>query len=144
MDNNKSTKKTPVFKIIGAIFTAAFMWGTGNVISRSLLIEGIDEIFLITLRVTTIGTLLLIYYTIFNRDKFDIILLKEASITAMASIFFVGWFFIFSLQYISSGLVTLLISSAPVFTIVWLKILLKEEKISRQKYISIFIGLFGV
>src|SRR6056300_1500417 len=120
------------------------MWGTGNVISRSLLIEGIDEIFLITLRVTVIGTLLFIYYSIFNRDKFDSTLLKEASITAMASIFFVGWFFIFSLQYISSGLVTLLISSAPVFTIVWLKILLKEEKISIQKYISIFIGLLGV
>jgi putative membrane protein PagO len=144
VSKNIKNQKTPVSKIIGAIFTAAFMWGTGNVISRSLLIEGIDEIFLITLRVTVIGTLLFIYYSIFNRDKFDSTLLKEASITAMASIFFVGWFFIFSLQYISSGLVTLLISSAPVFTIVWLKILLKEEKISRQKYISIFIGLLGV
>ena len=144
MSKNIKNQKNPVSKIIGAIFTAAFMWGTGNVISRSLLIEGIDEIFLITLRVTVIGTLLFIYYSIFNRDKFDSTLLKEASITAMASIFFVGWFFIFSLQYISSGLVTLLISSAPVFTIVWLKILLKEEKISRQKYISIFIGLLGV
>ncbi|MCH1415306.1 MAG: DMT family transporter, partial [Candidatus Actinomarina sp.] len=144
MSKNIKNQKTPVSKIIGAIFTAAFMWGTGNVISRSLLIEGIDEIFLITLRVTVIGTLLFIYYSIFNRDKFDSTLLKEASITAMASIFFVGWFFIFSLQYISSGLVTLLISSAPVFTIVWLKILLKEEKISIQKYISIFIGLLGV
>ena len=94
MSKNIKNQKTPVSKIIGAIFTAAFMWGTGNVISRSLLIEGIDEIFLITLRVTVIGTLLFIYYSIFNRDKFDLILLKEASITAMALIFFVGWFFI--------------------------------------------------
>ncbi|MCH1558726.1 MAG: hypothetical protein L7T23_01100, partial [Alphaproteobacteria bacterium] len=93
MSENTKNQKTPVSKIIGAIFTAAFMWGTGNVISRSLLIEGIDEIFLITLRVTVIGTLLFIYYSIFNRDKFDSTLLKEASITAMASIFFVGWFF---------------------------------------------------
>ena len=144
MNENNTKKRIPLLKIIAAIFTAAFMWGSGNVISRSLLLEGIDEIFLVTTRVTVIGTLLFIYYSIFNRDRFNQQLLKEASITALASIFCVGWFFIFSLQYISSGLVTLLISSAPVFTIVWLKILLKEEKISKQKYISIFIGLFGV
>ncbi|MDA8896786.1 DMT family transporter [Acidimicrobiia bacterium] len=144
MENNKSKNDTSIFKIIGGIFTAAFMWGSGNVLSRSLLIEGVGEIFLITTRVSIIGTLLLIHYSIFNKDKFNKKLLKEASTTALASIFFVGWFFIFSLQYISSGLVTLLISSAPVFTILWLKILLKDEKISRQKYISIFIGLLGV
>ena len=128
--NNKNSKNnTSVIKIIGGILTAAFMWGSGNVVSRSLLIEGIDEIFLITTRVSIIGTLLFIHYLIFNRDQFDKKLLKEASTTALASIFFVGWFFIFSLQYISAGLVTLLISSAPVFTILWLKILLKDEKI---------------
>ena len=143
--NNKNLKnETPVIKIIIGIFTAAFMWGSGNVLSRSLLIEGVNEIFLITTRVSIIGSLLFIHYLIFNKDKFNKKLLKEASTTALASIFFVGWFFIFSLQYISSGLVTLLISSAPVFTILWLKILLKDEKISRQKYISIFIGLLGV
>ena len=144
MENSKSKNDTSIFKIIGGIFTAAFMWGSGNVLSRSLLIEGVGEIFLITTRVSIIGTLLLIHYSIFNKDKFNKKLLKEASTTALASIFFVGWFFIFSLQYISSGLVTLLISSAPVFTILWLKILLKDEKISKQKYISIFIGLLGV
>ena len=58
--------------------------------------------------------------------------------------FAVSWFFIFALQYISSGLVTLLISSAPVFTVIWLKILLKEENISKTRYLAIFIGLIGV
>ena len=47
-------------------------------------------------------------------------------------------------RYISSGLATLLISSAPVFTAIWLKILLKEEDISKTRYLSIFIGLIGV
>jgi|TARA_B110000263_G_scaffold139484_1_gene120979 drug/metabolite transporter (DMT)-like permease len=144
VNTSNSTNETPIIKITGAIFTAAFMWGSGNVVARSLLIEGIDEIFLVTTRVTIICTLLMIHYSIFNKDKFDKKLLKEASITAFVSIFSVGWFIVFSLQYISSGLVTLLISSAPVFTIIWLKILLKEEKISRQKYLAIFIGLFGV
>ena len=97
--NNKNLKnETPVIKIIIGIFTAAFMWGSGNVLSRSLLIEGVDEIFLITTRVSIIGSLLFIHYSIFNKDKFDKKLLKEASTTALASIFFVGWFFIFSLQ----------------------------------------------
>ena len=71
MENNISKNDTSIFKIIGGIFTAAFMWGSGNVLSRSLLIEGVGEIFLITTRVSIIGTLLLIHYSIFNKDKFN-------------------------------------------------------------------------
>ena len=71
MENNKSKNNTSIFKIIGGIFTAAFMWGSGNVLSRSLLIEGVGEIFLITTRVSIIGTLLLIHYSIFNKDNCD-------------------------------------------------------------------------
>ncbi len=86
--NNKNLKnETPVIKIIIGIFTAAFMWGSGNVLSRSLLIEGVNEIFLITTRVSIIGSLLFIHYLIFNKDKFNKKLLKEASTTALASIF---------------------------------------------------------
>ena len=127
-----------------AIIVAAIGWGSGNVISRSLLIEGIDEIYLITIRVVVIGTILIIYYSLFIREKFEIIIFKEASLTSIFSLFAVSWFFIFALQYISSGLVTLLISSAPVFTVIWLKILLKEENISKTRYLAIFIGLIGV
>ena len=47
---------------IGAILVAAFMWGSGNVLSRSLLIEGVNEIFLVTLRVTLIGSVLFLNY----------------------------------------------------------------------------------
>ena len=127
-----------------AIIVAAIGWGSGNVISRSLLIEGMDEIYLITIRVVVIGTILIIYYSLFIREKFEIIIFKEASLTSIFSLFAVSWFFIFALQYISSGLVTLLISSAPVFTVIWLKILLKEENISKTRYLAIFIGLIGV
>ena len=81
---------------------------------------------------------------IFNRDPFDKQLLKEASYTSIASIFLVSWAFIFALQYISSGLVTLLVSSAPIFTVMWVKLLLKQEKISRLKYISVFVGFSGI
>ena len=127
-----------------AVIIAAIGWGSGNVISRSLLIDGINEIYLITIRVAVIGTILLVYYLLFIREKFEITIFKEASLTSIFSLFAVSWFFIFALQYISSGLVTLLISSAPVFTAIWLKILLKEEDISKTRYLAIFIGLIGV
>ena len=133
-----------MIQTFSAIIVAAIGWGSGNVISRSLLIEGIDEIYLITIRVVLIGTILIIYYLLFIREKFEITIFKEASLTSVFSLFAVSWFFVFALQYISSGLATLLISSAPVFTAIWLKILLKEEDISKTRYLSIFIGLIGV
>jgi len=146
MDTEKSTllEKPSIFKTVTCLFAAAFMWASSNVISRSLLIEGVNEIFLVTARVSIIGTLLFTYYLFFNREQINIKQLKEASFTGFFSIFIVGWSFIFSLQYISSGLVTLMISSAPVFTVMWLKILLKEETISTSKYIAIATGFSGI
>ena len=134
--NIEKPSQPSMIQTFSAIIVAAIGWGSGNVISRSLLIEGIDEIYLITIRVVVIGTILTIYYLLFIREKFEITIFKEASLTSIFSLFAVSWFFIFALQYISSGLVTLLISSAPIFTAIWLKILLKEE--------DIFIGLIGV
>ena len=144
-----STEKTEINKpsllqSIVAILVAAFMWGSGNVLSRSLLIEGVNEIFLVTLRVTLIGSILFLNYLLFIREKFQITILKEATITGIFSVFSVSWFFIYALQYISSGLVTLLISSAPIFTAIWLKVLLKEEKISKLRYVAIAVGFIGI
>jgi len=143
-DNLEKPSKPSIIQTFSAVIVAAIGWGSGNVISRSLLIDGINEIYLITIRVVVIGTILFVYYLLFIREKFELKILKEASLTSIFSLFAVSWFFIFSLQYISSGLVTLLISSAPVFTAIWLKILLKEEDISKTRYLSIFVGLVGV
>jgi drug/metabolite transporter (DMT)-like permease len=142
--NLEKPPQPSMIQTFSAIIVAAIGWGSGNVISRSLLIDGINEIYLITIRVVVIGTILFAYYLFFIREKFQITIFKEATLTSIFSLFAVSWFFIFALQYISSGLVTLLISSAPVFTAIWLKILLKEENISKTRYISIFIGLIGV
>jgi drug/metabolite transporter (DMT)-like permease len=141
---NTEIKKPTLLQSIGAILVAAFMWGSGNVLSRSLLIEGVNEIFLVTLRVTLIGSILFLNYFLFIREKFQVTILKEATITGIFSVFSVSWFFIYALQYISSGLVTLLISSAPIFTAIWLKVLLKEEKISKLRYIAIAVGFIGI
>jgi drug/metabolite transporter (DMT)-like permease len=143
-DNLEKPSKPSMIQTFSAVIVAAIGWGSGNVISRSLLIDGINEIYLITIRVVVIGTILFVYYLLFIREKFELKILKEASLTSIFSLFAVSWFFIFALQYISSGLVTLLISSAPVFTAIWLKIFLKEEDISKTRYLSIFVGLVGV
>jgi drug/metabolite transporter (DMT)-like permease len=85
-----------------------------------------------------------VYLTIARRDQLNKQILKEASITGFFSVFLVSISFIYALQEISSGLVTLMISSAPIFTVIWLKILLKEERISSVKYFSVFIGFLGI
>ena len=80
MKNNNLHQKPSLIQTISAVLTAGVMWGSGNVIIRSLLLEGLNEIFLVTARVLIIGTLLFSYYIIFNKDKFDKQLLKEASL----------------------------------------------------------------
>ena len=137
-------KKPSLLQTIFVVSVCAFMWGIGNVIIRSLLIEGVNEIFLVALRVSIIGVLLLLYLFIFNEEKYDMTLIRRASLTGLISIFFVSWSFVYALKFISSGLVTLMISSAPIFTIIWLKIFLKTEKITKLKYFAIFMGFLGI
>ena len=97
MNSSKKTdlNQPTLIQAIGAILVAAVMWGSGNVLSRSLLIEGINEIFLVTLRVTLIGTILFLNYFLFIREKFQITIFKEATITGTFSVFSVSWFFIY-------------------------------------------------
>ena len=125
MSDSNEVEKPSLSKTIAAIFCAAFMWGSGNVIARSLLIEGVNQIFLVTSRITLVGLLYLAYYLLFVKESFNQKAFKEAAVTGFVSVFTVGWAFIFALEYVSSGLVTLMVSSAPVFTIMWLKILFK-------------------
>ncbi len=79
MNSSKKTdlNQPTLIQAIGAILVAAVMWGSGNVLSRSLLIEGINEIFLVTLRVTLIGTILFLNYFLFIREKFQITIFLE-------------------------------------------------------------------
>ena len=80
MSDNK-IEKPSLPKTISAIFCAAFMWGSGNVIARSLLIEGVNQIFLVTSRITFVGILYLAYYLLFVRESFNPKAFKEAAIT---------------------------------------------------------------
>ena len=82
MNSTKTTdlKQPTLMQAIGAILVAAIMWGSGNVLSRSLLIEGVNEIFLVTLRVTLIGSILFLNYFLFIREKFQVTIFKVATL----------------------------------------------------------------
>ena len=48
MKNNNLHQKPSLIQTISAVLTAGVMWGSGNVIIRSLLLEGLNEIFIVT------------------------------------------------------------------------------------------------
>ena len=73
INNNQINNRPSLIQTIGAVLSAGIMWGSGNVIIRSLLIEGLNEIFLVTVRVSIIGTLLFFYYVIFFQNAHQLI-----------------------------------------------------------------------
>ena len=75
-DNLEKPSKPSLIQTLLAVIVAAIGWGSGNVISRSLLIDGINEIYLVTIRVVVIGTILFVYYLLFIREKFEITILN--------------------------------------------------------------------
>ena len=52
INNNQTNNRPSLIQTIGAVLTAGVMWGSANVIIRSLLIEGLNEIFLVTVSYT--------------------------------------------------------------------------------------------
>ena len=109
-----------------------------------MLIDGVNEIFIVTTRITLVTFLLSLYcskefISKINRDYFI-----KGTLTGFLAITIPGWTFIYALKSISSGLQSIFISTIPMFTVFWVFLLYKEEKITRLKIISVLIGLFGL
>ena len=68
----------------------------------------------------------------------------KGTLTGFLAITIPGWTFIYALKSISSGLQSIFISTIPMFTVFWVFLVYKEEKITRLKVISVFIGLSGL
>jgi len=103
--------------LIGSLF------GFHGLLNRSLLIDGVEEIYIVTSRITIV-TLILFFYCF-----------RE---------FIPGWTFIYALKNISSGLQSIFISTIPMFTVFWVYFFYKEEKITKLKVSSVAIGLLGL
>ena len=124
--------------LIGSLF------GFHGLLNRSLLIDNVNEIFIVTARITIVAFLLGIYCTKDFIKEINISFLLKGSLTGILAIFIPGWTFIYALKHISSGLQSIFISTIPLFTVFWVFLFFKEEKITKLKIISVFVGLLGL
>lgn len=120
------------------------MFGFHGLLNRSLLIDGINENFIVTARITIVTLLLGIYCLKEFINEINIKFFLKGSFTGILAIFIPGWTFIYALKNISSGLQSIFISTIPLFTVFWVLLFFKEEKITKLKIISVLIGLIGL
>ena len=126
------------------IILIGILFGFHGLLNRSLLIDNVNEIFIVTARITIVTFLLSLYcfkefITEINRDYF-----LKGALTGFLAITVPGWTFIYALKSISSGLQSIFISTIPMFTVFWVFLIYKDEKITRLKLVSVLIGLFGL
>jgi drug/metabolite transporter (DMT)-like permease len=124
--------------LIGSLF------GFHGLLNRSLLIDNVNEIFIVTARITIVAFLLGIYCVKDFIKEINISFFLKGSLTGILAIFIPGWTFIYALKHISSGLQSIFISTIPLFTVFWVFLFFKEEKITKLKIISVFVGLLGL
>lgn len=120
------------------------LYGFHGLITRSLVIENINEPFLVTTRILLVTIIFGIYtfndfYQYITIDNF-----KKGALSGFLAIYLPGWSFIYALNYISSGLNSVFISTIPMFTLVWVFLFYKEEKITKLKIISVLFGFIGL
>lgn len=124
--------------LIGSLF------GFHGLLNRSLLIDGVEEIFIVTSRISIVTLILFIYCFKEFKAQINLTYLIKGSWTGFLAIFIPGWTFIYALKNISSGLQSIFISTIPMFTVFWVYFFYKEEKITKLKVSSVFIGLLGL
>ena len=124
--------------LIGSLF------GFHGLLNRSLLIDGVDEIYIVTSRITIVTLILFLYCFKEFKSQINFNTLLKGSWTGFLAIFIPGWTFIYALKNISSGLQSIFISTIPVFTVFWVFFFYKEEKITKLKISSVAVGLLGL
>ena len=88
------------------IIIIGFLYGFHGLINRSLLIDGVNEIFLVTARITLVSILLCLYCMKDFIKEININYFLKGGLTGVLAIFTPGWAFIYALKNISSGLTT--------------------------------------
>ena len=124
--------------LIGSLF------GFHGLLNRSLLIDGVDEIYIVTSRITIVTLILFLNCFKEFKSQINFNTLLKASWTGFLAIFIPGWTFIYALKNISSGLQSIFISTIPMFTVFWVFFFYKEEKITKLKISSVAVGLLGL
>ena len=115
-----------------------------GLLNRSLLIDGVNEIFIVTSRISLVTLLIGIYCFREFISSISVEFFLKGSLSGILAIFIPGWAFIYALKYISSGLQSIFISTIPLFTVFWVLLLYKDEKITNMKILSVLTGLVGL
>jgi len=126
------------------IIIIGFLYGFHGLINRSLLIDGVNEIFLVTARISLVAVLLSFYCIKDFIKEININYFLKGGLTGVLAIFTPGWAFIYALKNISSGLTSIFISTIPLFTVIWVYFFYKDEKITKLKILSVLIGFIGL
>ena len=124
--------------LIGSLF------GFHGLLNRSLLLDGVNEIYIVTSRITVVTLILFSYCIKEFKSQINFNTLIKGSWTGFLAIFIPGWTFIYALKNISSGLQSIFISTIPMFTVFWVFFFYKEEKITKLKISSVIVGLLGL
>ena len=120
------------------------LYGFHGLINRSLLIDGINEVFLVTARISLVAFFLAFYCLKDFINEINVNYFLKGSLTGVLAILAPGWTFIYALKNISSGLNSIFISTIPLFTVIWVFFFYKDEKITKLKILSVLIGLAGL
>ena len=124
--------------LIGTLF------GFHGLLNRSLLIDGVNEMYIVTLRISIVTLFISLYCMKEFLSNIKLEFFLKGSLSGILAIFIPGWAFIYALKYISSGLQSIFISTIPLFTVFWVLLFYKDEKITRLKIISVILGFFGL
>ncbi len=124
--------------LIGTLF------GFHGLLNRSLLIDGVNEIFIVTARISVVTFLIGIYCFREFTSSISMEYFFKGTLSGILAILIPGWAFIYALKYISSGLQSIFISTIPLFTVFWVILFYKDEKITNLKIVSVFTGLVGL
>ena len=95
------------------------LYGFHGLINRSLLIDGINEVFLVTARISLVAFFLAFYCLKDFINEINVNYFLKGSLTGVLAILAPGWTFIYALKNISSGLNSIFISTIPLFTVIW-------------------------
>jgi drug/metabolite transporter (DMT)-like permease len=126
------------------IIIIGILYGFHGLINRSLLIDGVNEIFLVTARISLVCIILGLYCIRDFINEINLSYFLKGGLTGVLAILTPGWTFIYALKNISSGLMSIFISTIPLFTVIWVYFFYREEKITKLKISSVLIGFIGL
>ncbi|MEM7531442.1 MAG: DMT family transporter [Chloroflexota bacterium] len=131
---------TKAFPYIGLL---GLFWGTNIVASRFGVVE-LDPLLYISLRISVAAICMLLILLIQRRTwPADLTLWGHALISGVIGVSIPMSLFIFSLQYQSSGVTSIFVTTGPALMVIAAHFFLPDEKMTRNKAVGVLLALIG-